>query len=420
MSAGAGAPPVGVPRAPYDAHGMERAAALPPRGARPRVVTLVDLLSAHGGAEQLALGISTHLDPERFESILCVSRWPPPEWMAKNDRSWRLALEQLEAAGVRFLPLRRKYKVDPAAWIRLIRFLRRERVDVLHCHKFGSNVWGTIVGKLARVPVVLAHEHTWSFEGQPLRRFLDRELVARGTDRFIAVSREDRRRMTEIEGIDPKDTMFIPNGVPAPVPAGDKDVRAELGIPADVPVLGVVGLLRPQKAHPVLLHAAAKLKSRWPKLQTLIIGDGLQRDKLEQLSAELGLQDTVRFLGLRLDVPDVLQALDIAVCCSDFEGSPLSILEYMGAGLPVVATEVGGVPDMVEPEVNGLLVAPGDPEALAEALDRMLSDPQRAREMGERGRQRRAAEFDIDVIVGTLEALYGELLEQHGRAAIHR
>src|ERR1700744_3969238 len=159
---------------------MESAAASRPRTGRPRVVTLVDLLSAHGGAEQLALGISTHLNPEHFESILCVSRWPPTQTLAKRDTSWRLAFEQLEAAGVRFLPLRRRYKVDIAAWVRLVRFLRRERVDVLHAHKFGSNVWGTIVGRLARVPVVLAHEHTWSFEGQPVRRLLDRELVARG------------------------------------------------------------------------------------------------------------------------------------------------------------------------------------------------------------------------------------------------
>jgi glycosyltransferase involved in cell wall biosynthesis len=379
------------------------------------VVTLVDLLSAHGGAEQLALGISTHLSPEHFESILCVSRWPPTHPLAKRDTSWRLAFEQLEAAGVRFLPLRRRYKVDIAAWVRLLRFLRRERVDVLHAHKFGSNVWGTIIGRLARVPVVLAHEHTWSFEGQPLRRLLDRELVARGADRFIAVSREDRRRMIEIERIDPQDTLFIPNGVPAPLPAGDKDVRAELGIAPDVPLLGVVGLLRPQKAHHVLLHAAAKLAPDWPALQILIIGDGPEREKLERLSAELGVQEIVRFIGLRTDVPDVLHALDIAVCCSDFEGSPLSVLEYMGASLPVVATEVGGLPDLIEPGVNGLLIPPGDPAALAVALDQLLRDPEGARAMGAHSKQRRDQEFDIDVIVGRLESLYSELLEQHGR-----
>ncbi len=393
---------------------MPRAASPNPRTDRPRVVTLVDLLSAHGGAEQLALGIATHLNPERFESILCVSRWPPPPLQA-GDSSWRLALAQLEAAGARFLPLERRYKVDVQAWMRLERFLRRERVDVLHAHKFGSNVWGAIVGSMARVPVMLAHEHTWSFEGQPLRRFLDRELVSRASDRFIAVSREDQRRMIEIERIPPARTMFIPNGVPPSPPPSDRDIRLELGIQPGVPVLGVVGLLRAQKAHHVLLHAAAALTGEWPDLQVLIVGDGPERANLERLVGELGIQGTVRFTGLRTDVPDVLRALDIAVCCSDFEGSPLSVLEYMGAALPVVATSVGGLPDLIEPGVNGLLVPPREPAALAAALAELLRDPQRARAMGERGRERRLAEFDIDVIVGRLEDLYGELLQERGR-----
>lgn len=393
---------------------MPQAASSRPRTDRPRVVTLVDLLSAHGGAEQLALEIATHLNPERFESILCVSRWPPPPLHAR-DLSWRRALAQLEAAGARFLPLERRYKVDVQAWMRLERFLRRERVDVLHAHKFGSNVWGAIVGSMAKVPVMLAHEHTWSFEGQPLRRLLDRELVSRASDRFIAVSREDRRRMIEIERIPPSRTLFIPNGVPASPPPSGRDVRSELGIEGGVPVIGAVGLLRPQKAHHVLLHAAAALTGEWPDIQVLIVGDGPERANLERLVGELGLERTVRFTGLRSDVPDVLRALDVAVCCSDFEGSPLSVLEYMGAALPVVATEVGGLPDLIEPGVNGLLVPPRDSAALAAALAELLRDPQRARAMGERGRERRVAEFDISVFVGRLEDLYGELLQERGR-----
>jgi glycosyltransferase involved in cell wall biosynthesis len=382
---------------------------------RPRVVTLVDLLSRHGGAEQLALGIATHLNPERFESILCVSRWPPPAFQS-SDTSPREALALLERKGVRFLPLHRRHKVDAGAWMRLERFLRRERVDVLHAHKFGSNVWGAIVGSMARVPVILAHEHTWSFEGQPWRRFLDRELVARASDRLIAVSREDQRRMIEIERIDRADTLFIPNGVPPSPPASGRDVRAELGLEPGVRAIGVVGLLRPQKAHQVLLRAAAVLREDWPQMRVLIVGDGPERERLEGLVDELGLRGTVRFAGLRTDVPDVLGALDIAVCCSDFEGSPLSVLEYMEAGLPVVATEVGGLPDLIEPGVNGLLVAPQDPPALAAALAELLSDPDRARAMGARGRERRLAEFDIDVIVGRLEDLYTELLAERGRS----
>ncbi|HMH48228.1 MAG TPA: glycosyltransferase, partial [Solirubrobacteraceae bacterium] len=118
-------------------------------------------------------------------------------------------------------------------------------------------------------------------------------------------------------------------------------------------------------------------------------------------------------LGSRTDVPDLLSALDIAVCCSDFEGSPLAVMEYMDASLPVVASAVGGLPDLIEPGVHGLLVPPNDPPALAAALAELLDDPQRARAMGARGRERRRAEFDIDVLVRRLEDLYLELLAEH-------
>ena len=131
------------------------------------------------------------------------------------DRDAQLAgLAELESTGTRFLPLRRRRKLELAPWARLARFLSRERVDVLHAHKFGSNVFGVLAGSAARVPVLLAHEHTWSYEGQPLRRFLDRELIARRADRFIAVSREDQRRMIDVERIAPERTIFIPNGIP--------------------------------------------------------------------------------------------------------------------------------------------------------------------------------------------------------------
>jgi glycosyltransferase involved in cell wall biosynthesis len=386
----------------------------PRNGRRPRVVTLIDLLSSHGGAERLAMGIATHLNPDRFESILCVSRWPSARY-GQWDSSGQQALEQLQQTGVRFLPLQRHRKVDVPAWARLERFLRRERVDVLHSHKFGSNVWGSIVGAAARVPVMLAHEHTWSYEGQPLRRVLDRELIARTSDRFIAVSREDRRRMTDVEGIDPKRTLFIPNGV-APFPAATgRDVRAELGIAPDAAVIGVVGLLRPQKAHDVLLRATAQIVRSYPQVRMLIVGDGPERERLERLVEELAIGQSVCFAGMRADIPDVLGAFDIAVCSSNFEGSPLSVLEYMDAGLPVVATRVGGLPDMVVPGETGLLVAPRDEAALAGALEELLRDPQRARSMGQRGRERRRSEFDLDGVVGRIEELYTELLRETGR-----
>jgi glycosyltransferase involved in cell wall biosynthesis len=370
-----------------------------------RVVTLVDRLGT-GGAERLAIQTTTRLDPERFDRTLVASR---DFDVAISKQHVANALADLRAADVRVIGLQRTSARQVWAWWPLYRLLRRERVDVLHAHKFGSNLWGTIVGRLARVPVIVAHEHTWSYEGQPLRKLADRAVIARGSSAFVAVSREDQRRMIEVEDIRPQDTLFIPNGIPAPPPASGADVRAELGIAADAPVIGTVSVLRPQKALDVLLRASRILVEDFPGLRVLIAGEGDRREMLEDLTAELGLQDTVMFLGVRTDVPDVLAALDVAVNSSDFEGSPLSLMEYMEAARPVVATRVGGIPDLIDDGEQGLVVEPQDPASFAAAVAQLLRDPERARRMGERGRERRRTEFDIDVMVRRLEVLYEEL-----------
>jgi glycosyltransferase involved in cell wall biosynthesis len=370
-----------------------------------RVVTLVDRLGT-GGAERLAIQTTTRLDPERFDRTLCASRRFD---VAISKRHVANALEELRAAGVRVIGLKRTSARQVWAWWPLYRLLRRERVDVLHAHKLGSNLWGTAIGRLAGVPVIVAHEHTWSFEGKPWRKLADREVIARGSSAFIAVSREDRRRMIEVEGIDPEDVLFLPNGIPAPPPAAGGDVRAELQIPAGAPVIGTVSVLRPQKALDVMVRAARILVDEFPHLRVLIAGEGDRRPALEELAEQLGLADTVLFLGVRTDVPDVLAALDVAVSSSDFEGSPLSVMEFMEAARPMVATRVGGVPDLIEDGVHGLLVEPQQPAALAAAVARMLRDREAARAMGERARERRRTEFDIDVMVRRLENLYVEL-----------
>jgi glycosyltransferase involved in cell wall biosynthesis len=385
-------------------------------GRRARVVTLIDFVTDRGGAERFALQVASGLDPRRFESILCASRWPLAPELERAIPSAR-ALAELERSGARFFPLRRRHKVDPAAWMRFERFLRRERVDVLHTHKFGSNLWGALVAGMARVPVVVAHEHTWSYQGQPLRRFLDREVIARRADRFLAVSRADRRRMTEVEGIDAARTGFIPIGIhPSTLSAGARDVRAELGLRPDAPVIGSVGILRPQKANEVLIRAVALLAAKRPDVRLLLVGDGPARASLERLVGELDLRENVKLLGMRSDVPEILRALDVAACSSDFEGSPLAVMEYMDMGLPIAATAVGGIPDLIESGVHGLLVPPRDPGALAGALEELLGDRARARAMGECASERRRAEFDLGVVIARIEALYCELLARRGIA----
>lgn len=349
--------------------------------------------------------IAERLDPARFESMVCATRFSAAE---RQKTTVEDAATALQAAGIRFLGLDRKTRAHAWAWWPLVRLLREERVDVVHAHKFGSNIWGVVFGRLCGVPVVVTHEHGWSFEGRA-KTFLDRELIARGSNAFIAVSREDRRRMIELQKISPDRAVFVPNGIPSLPPASGRDVRAELGIGATDPVVTTVGFLRQPKAMDILIEAAARIAPSFPALKILIVGEGADRPVYEALIERLGVQDTVKLLGLRSDVPDLLATSDVAVLSTNSEGSPLSVMEYMDAGLPVVATRVGGIPDLIEHGVHGLLVEPQDPAGLGDAIARVLGDPEEARRMGEQGRERRKREFDIDVMVENLQDLYMEL-----------
>lgn len=378
------------------------------------VVALVDRL-VQGGAERIAAEIAIRLDPERFASTLCVTRWSDPGHAAAPDVPEQLRAAAA-AAGVRFLGLARRATWDLAAWRPLVAHLRGGGVQVVHGHMLGSNVWAVVLGRAAGVPVVVAHEHSWSFDGRPGRRLLDRHLIARGSDAVIACSDADRRRMIEIEGIAASDVVLLRNGIDPRAPTPGRDVRRELGIAADAPVVGTVATLRPEKRLDMLLRAVALLRRQHPDVRVIIAGDGPERGRLEALVAQLGLAGAAMLLGRRADVPDVLQAIDVAANCSDFEGSPLSVLEYMEAARPVVAGSVGGLPELIEDGVHGVLVAPRDPSALANGLHELLADPQRRRRMGEAARRRRREHFSLDVMVADVQELYERLYRErrHG------
>jgi glycosyltransferase involved in cell wall biosynthesis len=380
------------------------------------VVALVDRL-VHGGAERLAADIATRLDPERFASTLCVSRWSHPSHAAAPEVPQRLR-ETAEAAGVRFVGLSRRATWDVPAWAPLVRLLRSGQVQVVHGHMFGSNVWAVALGRATGVPIVIAHEHSWAFTGDRFRTLVDRNVIGRGSDAVIACSRADRRRMIEVEGIPEATVVLVPNGIVGRAPTPGRNLRGELGIPAGAPVVVSVGALRAEKRFDLLLQAARELADRQPDLRVVIAGAGAERGALEALASRLGLGQRARLLGARDDVPDVLAMADVAVTCSDFEGSPLSVLEYMEAGLPVVATQVGGLPDLIDDRVHGLLVPRREPAALARAIGDLLGDPQRRQAMGAAGRRRRREQFDFGVMVARLEDLYERLYA--GRRAAGR
>jgi glycosyltransferase involved in cell wall biosynthesis len=371
-----------------------------------KVVALVREIgeAGGGGAERVARDQLVELDPKRFERVLFVSRPPEP-----GDPTGEAVVADLRRRGVAVHFLKRRFKYDALAWWPMFQALRRERTDVLHAHSFGQNAWASVIGRLTRVPAVIAHEHNWAFTGRAVRPVIDREVIARCASAMVVVSQEARRRMIEVERIAPERLVFLPNGIRA-LPPGDGDaVRTELGIGRDDPVIGTVCILRAEKAIDVLVRAAALLVRDFPRLRVLIVGDGDERASVEALVKQLGLEERVLLTGARTDVPDVLAALDVAVLSSDYEGIPLSLLEFMDAGKPIVATNVGGVPEVIENGVHGVLVPPRDEAALAAAVGRLLQDRDAARDMGARAQARCRHEFSLARTVERLQQLYERL-----------
>ena len=372
------------------------------------VLAVIDALMT-AGAETVATRIALSLDPSRFESIICSTRPSLPRHV-----------EAARAAGIEVLELGRRSKVDVWRWRPLVRLLRSGRVDVVHAHKFGSNLWAALLKPRSRLPVLVAHEHSWSYEGA-LHRIVDRELIARRADAFVAVSPTDRTRMIELERIPPEKVVFIPNGIPDR-PVGNADgVRRELGLAASDSVVGTVCGLRPEKELETALRALGRLTPHRPGLRFVVVGDGPERGRLERLADELGVPTL--FLGHRPngEVPDLVAAMDVLVLSSRFEGMPLAVLEWMAAGKAIVASRVGGIPTILEHGDEAVLVPPRDYAAFSDEIARLLDDPSERRRLGKAAQRRQREHFRFDQTIAQLESLYERLHTEATRdlAAAH-
>lgn len=365
---------------------------------RPRVLQVIDHIRDLGGAERFMVGLATHLPPARFDVRTVSTR-----------TAGGPLLEMLKSAGIPHVNLGRRTKHDYHRLMGLAWVLRRERIDVLHTHMFGSNLAGTVIGTLCRVPVIVAQEHSWSYQGQPMRKLLDGRLIGRLADQFVAVSAADRDRMIDLERVPVNKTSVIPTAYIPRSTESSLDLRAELGLRPQTPLVGTAAHLRPPKALKVLLDAHARVLQQIPDAHLVIAGDGPERAALELHAANLGLGGRVVFLGRREDVDAILRAIDVAALSSDREGTPLLAFECMAHAVPLVATDVGGLREIVEDGRTGILVSRRNPAALADAIVGLLRDPER-RGVLAAAAHARLGSFTIDAVAGRFADLYDELL----------
>jgi glycosyltransferase involved in cell wall biosynthesis len=298
---------------------------------------------------------------------------------------------------------------------RLYRLIRATRPDVVHLHsRIGADVMGGIAARLAGVPIV--HSRRQDNPEKPWMVALKYRLH----DRVVAIS-EGIGRVLLSEGLPAAKLRVVRSAVdarPYQRPPDRPWFRAEFGLAEGSFAIGVVAQLISRKGHRFLLQAMPGLIERFPMLHAICFGKGPAEDELRELIGTLGLEGRVHLAGFRDDLPRILPCLDLLVHPALMEGLGVSLLQAASAGVPIVASRAGGIPEAVHDGLNGVLVPPGDVEALGGAISRVLGDKDLARRMGEAGRERVAREFSVDGMVDGNLAVYRELLEERGLAPV--
>lgn len=348
-----------------------------------------------GGAEQVVIQLAA--ESVRRGHEVCVFTLNAPGSFAAHA----------EAAGVRVVSVAKRGRYDATVLARLAAAFRRARLDVVHTHLWGAHVWGRLAAAIARVPVAVATEHnvdTW----KPRRYFLLDRLLAHVTTHLVAVS-GPVLEFYERHGVARGRWRVIRNGI-AIAPGAPRrlgDAHRALGLTAGDRVIGWVGRLVPAKLPGDFLDAVALVAGRVPRVRALVVGDGPLRPEAEARARSLGLGGRVVFAGLREDVAALLAGMDVLVFSSEREGLSIAMLEGMAAGVPIVATRVGGTPELVEHGRSGLLVPPRAPAELAAAIVRVLEEGALAAALARGARDTVAERFSFEAMASAYEGLYG-------------
>jgi glycosyltransferase involved in cell wall biosynthesis len=392
-------------------------------GAAPRI-QLVKFLTTFGvgGTEKQVANLTKRMDRRAFDvSFACMNRWGE---MIQE-------IEDRQGIEVSEYPLESLYELNAfrQQW-RFAKALRRNCTQILHSYNFYANMFSLPAAKLAGVPCIVASIRDMGIYLSPMK-LRAQKLVCRLADRIVVNADAIRDWLVE-QGYPAGKIVVIRNGVDTSRFRAHDDgaaLRRELSIPVGAPLVVMLARLNPTKGIDCFLEAAVKIRERHPDVHFLAVGecytrnaegeivvDSRYRRELQDRTTSLGLADRVHFTGLRKDVPGILAAAAVSVLPSISEGISNTLLESMAAGVPVVATRVGGTPEVIRDGEQGLLVAPGDPQAIADAILTVLGDPALSARLAANGRRRVREEFSFEAVVRRTEDLYCELLA----SKIHR
>ena len=355
------------------------------------------LEATEGGTRRWLENVLFGLDPSRIRSSCICS--------VRRDPTFRATIDTFRQNNIHMWVVDMKRRpsplVDTIGLCRIVRILRENRFDIVHAHSSKAGMLGRLAARIAGVRPVVYTPHAYAFQARsPFScgyRFLER-LAVRWAEKVVAVSEAEAKISLQL-GYRPDQVVTIPNGVPVQTPKCEDKVEAPT-------VIGFLAALRPQKDPATFIEAGRLLLDRHTDLRFVMFGTGPMLSNLQRQVRKWGLENAFEFKGRVLDARTHMRSWDVFVLSSLYEGLPYALLEAMAAGIPVVATRVPGVEEVIEDGETGLLVDPASPNALADAVERLLRDPHEGREMARKARETVAGRYSLDDQLRNLTCFY--------------
>ena len=370
--------------------------------AKMRILYCIDTIGQNAGPDKQLAEMIARLDKSRFDVHLCCFQ--------ESERLSRLA----EHCSQLVLPVKSIYRLNGWRQMRRARrYINENGIDIVHTFMVKANILGVMAARKSRCRAILSSRRNLGYWLTPFYLRLYRRLN-KSTTRLVANSERVRKFVIETEGVAPDKVDVLYNGVDMTTYApgcGDPAVPRSLGIPDGAKLVGIVANLRPVKDHALFLRAAKLVAGRVPEAAFVLVGTGPLREELARLATDLGIAGKVFFTDGAGTVQDFLGRMCIGCLSSESEGFSNALIEYMAAGLPVVATDAGGNAEAVENDVTGYIVPHGNPEALAEPIAELLGDDTKRIEMGRRSLERCREMFEIGAAVRRHEDYYAALLD---------
>ncbi len=380
-----------------------------------KVLRIITRLSVGGSSIHVIL-LTAHLDKTKFQSILVKGS------EGQNEGNLKDLVNRKKINPVFIPELRRKLSLrdDLLSFWKLYRLISREKPHIVHTHSAKAGTLGRLAARLAGVPFIVHTYHGHLFRGYfstavtKLIVLVERFLSLLST-KIIAVTQSQKEELLQYKITPSHKLVTIPLGLELDsflkLQKERGRLRAELGLSSEDLLIGSIARLVPVKGHSFLLRAAKRVVSSFPNAKFLIVGDGELREKLENLASRLGIKKNVIFCGFRRDLPKIYADLDIVALTSLNEGLPVAVIEAMTSQTPVIAYEVGGVKDLIEPNVNGILLPCGEIDGLANSIIYLLKNPKERRKLGQKGQEKVYPKLHYKRLVQDFEKFYSELMK---------